>query len=60
VFRFTRPEPVLRALLDPKAVSALLVNAIAAVAEPNVRIERAGERGDAPAETMTAAQPVVA
>jgi hypothetical protein len=38
----------------------LLVNAIAAVAEPNVRIERAGERGDAPAETMTAAQPVVA
>jgi hypothetical protein len=60
VFRFTRPEPVLRALLDPKAVSALLVNAIDAVAEQNVRIERAGERGDAPAETIAAAQPVVA
>jgi hypothetical protein len=60
VFRLTHPEPVLRALLDPKAVSALLVNAIDAVAEQNVRIERTGERGDAPAETMTAAQPVVA
>jgi hypothetical protein len=47
-------------LLDPKAVSALLVNAIAAVAEQNVRIERTGERGTAPAETITAAQPVVA
>jgi hypothetical protein len=41
-------------------VSALLVNAIAAAAEPNVRIERTGERGDAPAESMTTAQPVVA
>ncbi len=60
VFRFTHPEPVLRALLDPKAVSALLVNAIAAVAEPNVRIERTGERGNAPADTISAAQPVVA
>jgi len=60
VFRFTHPEPVLRALLDPKAVSALLVNAIAAVAEPDVRIERTGGRADAPAETIAAAQPVVA
>jgi hypothetical protein len=38
----------------------LLVNAIAAVAEPNVRIERTGGRTDAPAETIAAAQPVVA
>ena len=60
VFRFTHPEPVLRALIDPKAVSTLLVNAIAAVAEPNVRIERTGERGNAPADTISAAQPVVA
>ncbi|PHX65320.1 MAG: hypothetical protein CK550_05495 [Gemmatimonadetes bacterium] len=59
VFRFTRPEPVLRALLDPKAVSALLVNAIAAVAEPDIRIEQTGGRGDAPAETIAAGQPVV-
>ena len=59
VFRFTRPEPVLRALLDPKAVSALLVNAIAAVAEPDIRIEQTGGRGDASAETIAAAQPVV-
>jgi hypothetical protein len=60
VFRLTHPEPVLRALVDPKGVSALLVNAIDAAAEQNVRIERAGERGNAPAETMTTAQPVVA
>ena len=59
VFRFTRPEPVLRALLDPKAVSALLVNAIAAVAEPDIRIEQMEGRGDASAETIAAAQPVV-
>ena len=59
VFRFTRPEPVLRALLDPKAVSALLVNAIAAVAEPDIRIEQTGGRGDASAETIAAPQPVV-
>jgi hypothetical protein len=36
------------------------VNAIAAVAEPNVRIERTEGRGDASAETIAAAQPVVA
>lgn len=60
VFRFTHPEPVLRALVDPKAVSALLVNAIDALGEQNIRIERSGGRGDAPAETLTAAQPVVA
>ena len=38
VFRFTHPEPVLRALRDPKAISALLVNAVAAAGETDVQI----------------------
>ena len=56
VFRLTHPEPVLRALRDPKAISALLVNAVAAAGEANVQITPVSM---APAAPSSASSPAV-
>jgi hypothetical protein len=55
VFRFTHPEPVLRGLRDPKAISALLVNAVAAAGETDVQITPATMAPPGPASTSPAA-----